>query len=430
MEEPGPGLSAPPPSSRGAPHGANEVTAEKRLAVTEKTRDRQDKTPGATAATIVAGEPPGTGASSLKSMARRVVAITNRVTNSPELNNNSLKEGLLEKMMGMARGDEYIQPLGASKATIAASSKKKGGMFNKYLTHPKMKRRIEKPRILLLDCRLEYKKGKSQTNIEVMKEDDFNKILEQGEAHIKKIYDEVTASKPDLVITEKGAFDRAQHFFNKASATAVRRLRKSDNRRVARACGATIVNKTDEITEDDIGTGAGLVEVRKIGEKHFPFIERCKDPEACTIRLCGASKDILNEVERNRQDALEGARNLYQEPSLVSGGGATEVEVAHRLREEAKTLIEIARTPDEEIGDGTTSIIVLTTEMMGLSHQSLEEKRNPPSSSSKAPPPPRSTWRTPATVGMSSRAASEPSSSPGGATLPATSPWAQLKCSP
>ena len=46
---------------------------------------------------------------SMKSMARRVVAITNRVTNSPELNNNSLKEGLLEKMMGMARGDEYIQ---------------------------------------------------------------------------------------------------------------------------------------------------------------------------------------------------------------------------------------------------------------------------------------------------------------------------------
>lgn len=34
-------------------------------------------------------------------------------------------------------------------------------------------RRIEKPRILLLDCNLEYKKGESQTNIEIMKEEDF-----------------------------------------------------------------------------------------------------------------------------------------------------------------------------------------------------------------------------------------------------------------
>lgn len=32
-------------------------------------------------------------------------------------------------------------------------------MFNKDVTHSKMRRRIENPRILLLDCPLEYKKG-------------------------------------------------------------------------------------------------------------------------------------------------------------------------------------------------------------------------------------------------------------------------------
>lgn len=34
-----------------------------------------------------------------------------------------------------------------------------GVMFNKDVTHSKMRRRIENPRILLLDCPLEYKKG-------------------------------------------------------------------------------------------------------------------------------------------------------------------------------------------------------------------------------------------------------------------------------
>ena len=33
-----------------------------------------------------------------------------------------------------------------------------GVMLNKDITHPKMKRRIENPRILLLDCSLEYQK--------------------------------------------------------------------------------------------------------------------------------------------------------------------------------------------------------------------------------------------------------------------------------
>jgi len=224
-----------------------------------------------------------------------------------------------------------------------------GVMFNKDVTHPKMKRRIENPRILLLDCNLEYKKGESQTNIEIVKEEDFSKILEQEENYIKKICDEIIAFKPDLVITEKGVSDLAQHFFNKAGITAVRRLRKSDNLRVARACGATIVNRTDEITEEDIGTGAGLFEVRKIGDEYFTFIEECKDPKACTILLRGASKDILNEVERNLQDALNVARNLYQDPALVPGGGATEMEIAHLLAQKAKSLKGVVQWPYKAI---------------------------------------------------------------------------------
>merc|ERR1711874_630965 len=221
----------------------------------------------------------------------------------------------------------------------------RGVMFNKDVVHPKMKRKIENPRILLLDCNLEYKKGESQTNMEIMKEEDFSKALEAEETYIKKICDEISAFKPDLVITEKGVSDLAQHFFNKAGITAIRRLRKSDNLRVARACGATIVNRTDEITESDIGTGCGLFEIRKIGDEYFTFMEKCKDPKACTILLRGASKDILNEVERNLQDALNVARNLYQDPFVVPGGGAAEMEVAHLLGQKAKSLNGVIQWP-------------------------------------------------------------------------------------
>merc|ERR1719234_2351954 len=221
----------------------------------------------------------------------------------------------------------------------------RGVMFNKDVVHPKMKRKIENPRILLLDCNLEYKKGESQTNMEIMNEGDFSKVLEAEETYIKKICDEISAFKPDLVITEKGVSDLAQHFFNKAGITAIRRLRKSDNLRVARACGATIVNRTDEITESDIGTGAGLFEIRKIGDEYFTFMEKCKDPKACTILLRGASKDILNEVERNLQDALNVARNLYQDPALVPGGGAAEMEVAHLLGQKVKSLNGVIQWP-------------------------------------------------------------------------------------
>ncbi len=120
----------------------------------------------------------------------------------------------------------------------------------------------------------------------------------------------------------------AQHFLIKANISAIRRIRKSDNNRIARAIGATIVSRTDEIKEEDIGLGAGLFDIRKIGEEYYAFIEECKDPKACTIILRGASKDVLNEIERNFQDAMNVTRNVMIDPFLVPGGGACEMEIA------------------------------------------------------------------------------------------------------
>ncbi|KAJ1948068.1 T-complex protein 1 subunit gamma, partial [Dispira parvispora] len=118
-----------------------------------------------------------------------------------------------------------------------------GVLLNKDVTHPKMRRRIENPRVVLLDCPLEYKKGESQTNIEISREADWNRILQIEEEQIKKMCDHILSVKPDLVFTEKGVSDLAQHFLLKANVTVIRRVRKSDNNRIARAVGAVIVNQ-------------------------------------------------------------------------------------------------------------------------------------------------------------------------------------------
>ncbi|XP_063245082.1 T-complex protein 1 subunit gamma [Bacillus rossius redtenbacheri] len=230
-------------------------------------------------------------------------------------------------------------------ATIEESAVLKGVMVNKDVTHPKMRRRIENPRIVLLDCTLEYKKGESQTNIEIMKDTDFTRILELEEEQMHKICEEIIAVKPDVVFTEKGISDLAQHYLLKAGISAVRRVRKSDNNRIARACGATVVNRTDELREEDVGTKAGLFEIKKLGDEYFCFVTECKDPKACTILLRGASKDVLNETERNLQDALHVARNIMLEPKLVPGGGAVEMATAQFLTEKGKSVKGVSQWP-------------------------------------------------------------------------------------
>ncbi|BHF59607.1 T-complex protein 1 subunit gamma [Sparganum proliferum] len=234
---------------------------------------------------------------------------------------------------------KFSIPIDIPGGSIEDSTVLDGVMFNKDILHPKMKRRIENPRILLLDCSLEYKKGESQTAMEISGEKDFTRALEIEEEYINKICEDIIRHKPTVVITEKGVSDLAQHFLVKAGISVIRRLRKTDCLRIGRCCGATIVSRTEEIKEEDIGTEAGLFEVKLIGDEYFTFITGCKNPKACSIVLRGASKDVLNEIERNLNDAMSVVRSVGMEQRLVPGGGALEMALAQELSQKAKTSV-------------------------------------------------------------------------------------------
>jgi len=54
--------------------------------------------------------------------------------------------------------------------------------------------------------------------------------------------------------------------------------------------------------------------------------------------LRGASKDVLNEMERNLIDAMNVVRNIIMDSRVVCGGGATEMAVGKILLEKSKSI--------------------------------------------------------------------------------------------
>jgi len=172
----------------------------------------------------------------------------------------------------------------------------------------------------------------------------------------------------------QGLADLAAFHLGKAGISAIRRIRKTDNNRcvsylccasvrlglrtahasppasIARATGATIVNRPEELKAEDIGTKAGLFEVKQLGDDYFTFIVDCEEPKACTIILRGASKDVLNEVERNLTDAMGVARNVVHDPRLLPGGGAVEMAVSRALAESAPSVQGVEQWPYRAVG--------------------------------------------------------------------------------
>lgn len=216
-----------------------------------------------------------------------------------------------------------------------------GVVLNKDVIHPDMRKYIENPRIILLDCPLEYKKAQSMMNVELFQgKSDLGDILKVEEDYIRTHVEKILSFKPDLVITEKGVADQATHMFVQNGVTVLRRVRKTDNVRLAAVSGATIVNRVEELRESDVGTYAGLYELQKIGDEFFSFIHKSGGKaSACTIVLRGASKSTLLEIERNIQDAMHVCRNIILDPRLVAGGGCFEAHLSTALSKYADTLV-------------------------------------------------------------------------------------------
>ncbi|KAG6370315.1 TCP-1/cpn60 chaperonin family-domain-containing protein [Boletus reticuloceps] len=120
--------------------------------------------------------------------------------------------------------------------------------------------------------------------------------------------------------------DTAQHVFERAKVSAIRRVRESDN------------NHVEDLRESDVGTGCRPFHIEKIGGEYFTFLTACTNPKACTILLRGPSKNILNEINRNLADALSVMRNMYFDPILAPGGGATEMAISIGLHAKARSV--------------------------------------------------------------------------------------------
>ncbi|KRZ67418.1 T-complex protein 1 subunit gamma [Trichinella papuae] len=216
--------------------------------------------------------------------------------------------------------------------SLSDSELLKGVVLNKDVLHPKMRRYIENPRIILLDGALEYKKAESKMSMNAI---NVEEVLHLEEAALREMCAAIIALKPDLVFTEKGCSDLIQEYLMRSNISVIRRVKKTDNDRLSRVCGAQIVSDVFDLNESDVGTKATLFEVEQIGHEYFAKVLNHNDPHACTLILRGPNKDLLKEIERNFNDALNVVRNVYMNPRAVPGGGAVEMCLGHILKKKA-----------------------------------------------------------------------------------------------
>ncbi|PLC64755.1 thermosome subunit [Vulcanisaeta sp. EB80] len=244
----------------------------------------------------------------------------------------------VEKVNGKYNLDlDWIKLEKKKGQSLAETQLIQGIVLDKEVVHPGMPKRVANAKIAVLDAPLEIEKPEWTTKISVSSPDQIKAFLEEESNILKSYVDKLAEVGANVVITQKGIDEVAQHYLAKKGIMAIRRVKRSDIEKLAKATGAKIVTSIKDIKPEDLGT-AGLVEERKVGEEKMVFVEQCPNPRAVTILIRGAADRVLDEAERSMQDALHVIRDLYREPRIVPGGGAFEMEIARRIREWGRKL--------------------------------------------------------------------------------------------
>ena len=240
-----------------------------------------------------------------------------------------------------------------------------GIVLDKEVTHSGMPKRIEKAKIALLDASLEVEKTEFDAKINIETPDQIEAFLEQEELMLKEMTERIMKAGAKVVICQKGIDDMAQHFLARKGVLAVRRAKKSDMEKLAKATGGKIVTKLEDITRKDLGFAA-LVEERKIGKDKMVFIEGCKHPQAVTILIRGGTDRMISEAERSLHDALCVIKDVLEEPKIVAGGSAPELEMSRVLKSYAGTLPGREQLAVNTYAEALETVAITLTENAGL----------------------------------------------------------------
>lgn len=232
---------------------------------------------------------------------------------------------------------EFIKLEKKEGGSIDDTSFINGVLVDKEVAHPGMPKTVKNAKIALLDVALEIEKTEVDAKIEITSPEQMQAFLNQEEKMLKSMVDKIIKSKATVVFVQKGIDDVPQHYLAKAGIMAVRRVKKSDMEKIAKATGARLVTSLDDLSEKDLGF-AGDVEERKVSGEQMVFVEKCKDPKSVTIFIRGSTKQASDEVERAITDVMGALISAIEVGKYVTGGGSTEVEVAMKLRDMATDI--------------------------------------------------------------------------------------------
>jgi T-complex protein 1 subunit alpha len=236
-----------------------------------------------------------------------------------------------------------------------------GYALNCTVASQAMKTRITDAKIACLDMNLQKERMKLGVHITVEDPQQLEKIRERESGMVLERVEMILKAGANVVLTTKGIDDMVLKLFIERGAMGVRRCKKEDLRRIAKASGATLVSTLSDLNGDEkfdkesLGYAEEVVQER-ISDDECILVKGTKAYSSASIILRGSNEYQLDEMERSVHDSLSAVKRTLESGAVVPGGGAVETALHIYLEEFALTT---SSREQLAIGEFSQSLLVV-----------------------------------------------------------------------
>ncbi|KAK4201052.1 putative T-complex protein 1 subunit alpha [Triangularia verruculosa] len=237
----------------------------------------------------------------------------------------------------------------------------KGYALNCTVASQAMVTRITDAKIAVLDMNFQKERMKLGVQITIDDPDQLEAIRQREAGMVIERIEMILKAGANVILTTKGIDDLCLKMFIERGAMAVRRCKKEDLRRIARATGATMLSSLSDLNGDEKFEPSYLghaeeVSQERISDDECILVKGTKVHSSASIILRGPNEFTLDEMERSVHDSLCAVKRTLESGSLVPGGGAVETALHIYLEEFAGT---VGSREQLAIGEFAQSLLVI-----------------------------------------------------------------------
>lgn len=218
-----------------------------------------------------------------------------------------------------------------------------GYALNCTIASQQMPKKVLNAKIACLDFNLQKTKMKLGVQVLINDPEKLEGIRARELDITKEKIQKILSTGVNVVLCSGGIDDLCLKYFVEAGAMAVRRVKKSDLRIIAKATGAAYLTSLtnldgEETFESSMIGEAAEVSQEMICDDELILVKGTKARSAASIILRGPNDFYCDEMERSIHDALCVVKRVLESKKVVAGGGCVEAALSIYLENFATSL--------------------------------------------------------------------------------------------